>query len=94
MIGCDSEDWLIDRVRDGTFPARKIVRQLRFTDADIDAILTACAYATRHGTEPSIPQLTPRSAAIHRNKQRENTDDPHGLAAYGLTPRSKRRSCQ
>jgi hypothetical protein len=91
MIGCDSEDWLIDRVRDGRFPARKICRQLRFTDSDIEAILDACVNQPKQGTEPRIPQLTPRSAAIHRNRQRRNVDDPYGVADYGLTPRSRRR---
>ncbi len=34
LIGCESEDWFIDRLRDGTFPTRRIVRQLRFSDED------------------------------------------------------------
>lgn len=55
LIGCDSEDWLIDRVRNGTFPARRVVRQLRFSDADIDAIIAACAVSPRGG-EASMPQ--------------------------------------
>jgi proline racemase len=56
MIGCDSEDWLIDRVRDGRFPARKIVRQLRFIDADIEAILNACINEPRgRESEPLVP---------------------------------------
>jgi hypothetical protein len=61
MIGCDSEDWLIDRVRDGRFPARKIVRQLRFTDADIEAILAACANVPRgRDPDPLLPTRTRR----------------------------------
>jgi len=55
LIGCDSQDWLIDRVRNGTFPARRIVRQLRFSDADIEAIIAACAVIPRQA-EPSMPQ--------------------------------------
>jgi hypothetical protein len=69
MIGCDSEDWLIDRVGNGIFPARKIVRHLRFTDADIEAILKACVNEPRRGAEPHVPQPTRRSAAIHRSRQ-------------------------
>ena len=45
---------MIDRVRNGTFPARRIVRQLRFSDADIEAIIAACAVIPRQ--EPSMPQ--------------------------------------
>jgi hypothetical protein len=43
LIGCESEDWVVDRVRNGTFPGRKIVRQLRFSDEDIAGIIQACA---------------------------------------------------
>jgi hypothetical protein len=67
MIGCDSQDWLIDRVRDGRFPARKIVRQLRFTDADIGAILAACVKELR-GREPDLPVPT-------RLRRRRAADD-------------------
>lgn len=42
LLGCDSEDWIIDRVRNGTFPGRKIVREVRFSDADITKIIDAC----------------------------------------------------
>jgi hypothetical protein len=66
MIGCDSEDWLIDRVRDGRFPARKIVRQLRFTDADIEAILAACPVKPKgRDVEPLMPVPTRRSRRAH-----------------------------
>lgn len=56
LIGCDSQDWLIDRVRNGTFPARRIVRALRFSDADIEAIIEGCAVIPRTAAEPSMPQ--------------------------------------
>jgi hypothetical protein len=55
IIGCDSEDWVLDRVRSGLFPARRIVRQVRFTDADIAAILDACAYDTRQAAVADLP---------------------------------------
>jgi hypothetical protein len=59
LIGCDSKDWLTDRVRDGTFPGRKIVRQLRFSDDDIAAIIEACAVQPKamKGVPEEIHQL-------------------------------------
>jgi len=62
ILGCASERWLVKRVRNGTFPARKIVRDIRFTEGDVQAILNACAYEP---DEPEIdtfiPQLSERS---------------------------------
>lgn len=57
LIGCDSEDWLTDRVRSGLFPARKVVRQLRFSDDDIRAIIEACANKPR-SHEAKVPTPT------------------------------------
>ena len=57
LIGCESEDWLIDRVRNGTFPARRMVRQLRFSDADLQAIIDACEVQSQF----TAPQVTSRS---------------------------------
>ncbi|SPM32045.1 hypothetical protein AU192_16385 [Mycobacterium terramassiliense] len=58
LIGCESEDWLIDRVRNGTFPARRIVRQLRFSDDDIAQIIETCA--VQSGRVPTLPTPTAR----------------------------------
>lgn len=64
LIGCESADWLIDRVRNGTFPARRIVRQLRFSDDDIRGIIEACAVAARSGVvEPLVPTSRRRRAS-------------------------------
>jgi hypothetical protein len=60
LLGCDSPDWITDRVRDGTFPGRKIVRQLRFSDEDIHGIITACAVQPKGGVRV-VPELTDRS---------------------------------
>lgn len=58
LIGCESEDWLVDRVRNGTFPARRVVRQLRFSDDDIARIIDVCATVPK----PAVPLLpTPTS---------------------------------
>jgi hypothetical protein len=64
LIGCESRDWLVDRVRNGTFPGRKIVRELRFSDDDIRGIIEACAVQPRTGGE-SIPTPTSRSRRRH-----------------------------
>jgi hypothetical protein len=61
LLGCDSEDWLIDRVRNGAFPGRKIVRQLRFSDDDIRGIIEACAVQSRAVREVPMPTPTARS---------------------------------
>lgn len=67
LIGCDSEDWLIDRVRNGTFPARKIVRQLRFSDADVSGIIHACAVPPKKMVDGlRLPELTSRSRSRSR----------------------------
>lgn len=62
LIGCESQDWLVDRVRNGTFPGRRVVRQLRFSDADIAAIIDACAVPVRSDG----PVLTPTSRSRRR----------------------------
>lgn len=62
LIGCDSEDWIIDRVRNGTFPGRKIVRQVRFSDADISSIIDLCAISARAESAPVLPILNSRRA--------------------------------
>lgn len=60
LLGCESEDWFLDRVRNGTFPARRVVRQLRFSDADIEAIIENCAVEPRQ-SQPELPTPTARS---------------------------------
>lgn len=58
LIGCESKDWLVDRVRNGAFPGRKIVRQLRFSDDDIAKIIERCAVPVKELVE-SVPVPTP-----------------------------------
>lgn len=67
LLGCESEDWLVDRVRNATFPARKIVRRIRFSDDDIAGIIAACAFQAR-GAGPGLPVPTARSRAAHSRK--------------------------
>lgn len=65
MIGCASQDWLIDRVRSGMFPARRIVRELRFTDDDVKAILDCSAASFKTTSLMTIPTPTSRSRRQH-----------------------------
>lgn len=37
-----SERWLVEQIRSGRFPARKIGRTWRMTDSDVAAALDAC----------------------------------------------------
>jgi hypothetical protein len=60
FIGCASEDWFLDRVRAGTFPSRRVVRELRFTHEDMNAILDACTNAAPR-TATALPVPTARS---------------------------------
>jgi hypothetical protein len=60
LLGCVSEDWLIKGVRTGVFPARRIVREIRFSDEDIADIISACAAEPRQAA-PQLPMPTVRS---------------------------------
>jgi hypothetical protein len=42
-MGAPSERWLIEQLRAGIFPGRKVARAWRMTDADIEAALDICA---------------------------------------------------
>jgi hypothetical protein len=44
IIPC-RENWLIDRLREGTFSGVKIHRQWRMTESDIDAAIETCRRA-------------------------------------------------
>lgn len=59
MLG-STERWLVTRVRNGTFPGRKIVRDIRFTEGDIATILDACVVVPDI-KEPFMPELSDRS---------------------------------
>ena len=67
MMPAPSERWLLERVRDGRFPARKIGRNWRMTDQDIADALDICKNDPHIADAPT--GLTPRS------RQRATTDD-------------------
>jgi excisionase family DNA binding protein len=50
-----SEEWIRRQVRAGRFPHYRIAQQIRFTDADVDAIIAALAV-------PVAPQPDPPAA--------------------------------
>ena len=47
QMGAPSERWVIDQIRSGRFPARKIGRAWRMTDCDIRDALEACCNTLR-----------------------------------------------
>lgn len=55
--------WLADQARADKVPHRRLGRRIRFSAADIDAILTGHA---RGSLEPNTWGLTPRSASRRR----------------------------
>ena len=59
MIGAPSRRWLIERLRDGRFPGRKIGKCWRLTDQDITDILDLCKNDAQIVARPTV--LTPRS---------------------------------
>lgn len=68
LIPC-TERWLADGLRSGRFKGRKIMGSWRLTDADVDAIIDACAAEAPDGSL-NRPAPSSRSQAIHRSKRR------------------------
>jgi hypothetical protein len=61
-IGAPSERWLVEQIRSGRFPARKVGRSWRMTDSDVVAALNACrSDRLRVEVIPFATGLTPRS---------------------------------
>lgn len=63
QMGAPSERWVIDQIRSGRFPARKIGRSWRMTERDIRDALDACGNTIRASEQPAAPRtgLTPTS---------------------------------
>lgn len=59
QFGAPSERWVIDQIRAGRFPARKIGRSWRMTDQDVADALDACRPRS-DGVQPLVG-LTPTS---------------------------------
>lgn len=62
-LGAPSVRWVIDQIRAGRFPARKVGRAWRMTDQDIAEAVDACRNRTeRRADWSSVPSgLTPSS---------------------------------
>jgi len=71
-IGAPSRRWVIERLRDGRFPGRKIGREWRMTDEDIEAAIDACKNDPKIAARPT--GLTPRSRTNAAAKQKKG---PH-----------------
>lgn len=63
QMGAPSERWVIDQIRSGRFPARKIGRAWRMTERDIEDALEVCGNTHRPPVQPAAPLtgLTPTS---------------------------------
>lgn len=63
QMGAPSTRWVVDRIRSGRFPARKIGRAWRMTDQDIADALDACGNSLRPPPDlvRPITGLTPTS---------------------------------
>jgi hypothetical protein len=59
------ERWLLMQLRAGRFPARKVQRQWRMSDADINAAIELCAVAPQPSTLSLAHQQTERSRRMH-----------------------------
>lgn len=64
QLGAPSERWLVDQLRAGRFPGRKVGRRWRMTDSDIRDTLDTCHNGARRAVEVSVigsSGLTPTS---------------------------------
>lgn len=62
-MGAPSVRWVLDQIRAGRFPARKIGRSWRMTDEDVADALDACRNSVRQRSDTSeaLAGLTPAS---------------------------------
>lgn len=61
-----TERWLANQLRSGKFPAHKVGRQWRFTDADVAEIIRRCAVPAALPTDTGLSapacSMTPTTA--------------------------------
>lgn len=71
-LGCTAR-WLIEQVRAGKFPGRKIARGWRFTESDVDDIFTLCRNGF-HGPDTtsmrSVPVMSMASGLTATSRRR------------------------
>lgn len=58
IVGAPSERWLIEQLRSGRFPGRKIGRHWRMTERDIENALNLCRNTHRDNVLESATRLT------------------------------------
>ena len=68
-LGAPSERWVVDQIRAGRFPARKIGRAWRMTDQDIADALDACRNTS---LRPRVEAVSPLSGLTPRSMKRVN----------------------
>jgi len=63
IVGAPSERWLLQQLRAGRFPGRKVGRHWRMTAQDIEDALDLCSNGYRNPNSNVVPLvgLTPRS---------------------------------
>lgn len=64
IVGAPSERWLIEQLRSGRLPGRKVGRRWRMTERDIEEALDRCRNEHRDYVSESSPPatgLTPKS---------------------------------
>ena len=66
QLGAPSERWVVDQIRLGRFPARKIGRAWRMTDQDIADALDAC----RNDLRPQVEVPTRLSGLTATSRKR------------------------
>ncbi|TRW81244.1 DNA-binding protein [Mycolicibacterium sp. 018/SC-01/001] len=57
-MGAPSERWLIEKLRAGAFPGRKVGRHWRMTDSDIADALAVCSNEVRRSRSASTARLS------------------------------------
>jgi hypothetical protein len=63
QIGAPSERWVVEQLRAGRFPGRKVARNWRLTDQDVADVLDTCLndFRSLRTDVASLVGLTPRS---------------------------------
>lgn len=86
-LGCRAR-WLLDQVRGGKLPGRKIARAWRFTDDDVNEILTLCSNNFRNfesappsHSDPVLPSATGLTATSLRRVAGERRQNGHRRSA-------------
>ncbi|WP_125078304.1 helix-turn-helix domain-containing protein [Mycobacterium sp. P7213] len=67
QIGAPSQRWVIEQLRSGRFPGRKIGRNWRLTEEDVIAALEVCRFNPSDPGEPAFSPVTGLTPTSRRN---------------------------